>query len=90
MAIADLKVLPALGNHPPALIAELILATLALDLIEAVFTADVDFPALRTLGIPVRLVVADRPIILSHSLLDIFDYLALLGTYLVGLVPAGP
>ena len=90
MTIADLKVFPALGNHPPTLIAELILATLALDLIEAVLTANVDFTALRTLGVPVRLVVADCLIILSHSLFNIFDYLALLGTYLVGLFPAGP
>lgn len=90
MAIADLKVLPALGNHPPALIAELIPASLALDLIETVLAAYVNFPALRTLGIPVRLVVADRLIILSHGLLNIFDYLALLGAYLVGLLPAGP
>ena len=90
MAIADLKVLPALGNHPPALIAELILATFALDLIETVFAANIDFPALRTLGIPVRLVVANCLIILSHSLFNIFDYLALLGTYLVGLFPTRP
>ena len=47
--------LPALGNHPPALKAELIVAALALDMIETVLTADVDFPALLTLGVPVRL-----------------------------------
>ena len=47
--------LSALGNHPPALKAELIVAALALDMIETVLTADVDFPALLTLGVPVRL-----------------------------------
>lgn len=90
MAVAHLKVLPALGYHPPALKAELILAALALDLIEPVLTAEADFPALRTLGISVLLVVANRNLVLSHCLLNIIEHPRLLGTYLVSLFPTGP